>query len=73
MKKGILALIVARKNSKGLKNKNVVKINSKPCIDWTFQAVKKSKLIDLAMLSTDSTKIIKMAKKKRNFCTVHQT
>jgi len=67
MRKKILALIVARKNSKGLKNKNIVKINSKPCINWTFEAVKKSKLIDLAMLSTDSIKIIKMAKKRGIF------
>ena len=67
MKKKILALIVARKNSKGLKNKNIIKINSEPCINWTFKAVKKSKLIDLAMLSTDSAKIIRMAKKKGIF------
>ena len=68
MKKKILGLIVARKNSKGLINKNILKINSKPCIEWTFDAAKKSKLIDFAMLSTDSRKIIKLAKKNKIFC-----
>ena len=68
MKKKILGLIVARKNSKGLINKNIIKINSKPCIEWTFDAVKKSKLIDFTILSTDSYKIIKLAKKNKIFC-----
>lgn len=67
MKKKILGLIIARKNSKGLINKNITKINSKPCIEWTFKAVKKSKLIDFVMLSTDSKKIIKLAVKKKIF------
>ena len=65
MKKKILAVIAARKNSKGLKNKNLVKINSKPCISWTLKAAQKSKLIDLAILSTDSEKVIKIAKKMK--------
>ena len=68
MKKKILGLIVARKNSKGLINKNIIKINSKPCVEWTFDAVKKSKLVDFAMLSTDSKKIIQLAKKNKIFC-----
>jgi len=65
LKKKILAVIVARKNSKGLKNKNLVKINSKPCIFWTFKAAQKSKLIDLPILSTDNKEIIKLAKKMK--------
>ena len=64
----ILALIVARKNSKGLKDKNIYKIKSKPCVYWTFKAAKKSKHINLSMLSTDSYKIISMAKKMKIFC-----
>lgn len=66
-KKKILALVIAKKKSKGLKNKNIFKIRSKPCIYWTFRAAQKSKYIDLAMLSTDSEKIINIAKKMNFF------
>jgi len=62
LKKKILAVIVARKNSKGLKNKSLVKINSKPCVFWSFKAAQQSKLIDLTILSTDSKKVIKIGK-----------
>ena len=61
-KEKYLALIIARKNSKGLKNKNIKIIKSKPCIEWTFIESKKSKLIDEILLSTDSKKIITIAK-----------
>ena len=36
-----LAIIPARKNSKGIKNKNLKKFNKKPLIYWTIQAAKK--------------------------------
>ena len=56
----ILGLIVARKNSKGLKNKHLINIKKKPCIEWTFQAASNSKMLDYRLLSTDSKKIIKL-------------
>jgi len=59
----VLGLIVARKNSKGLKNKHLLKLGKKKCIEWTFLAAKKSKLIDHCLLSTDSKEIIKISKK----------
>ena len=62
-KEKYLAIIVARKNSKGLKNKNIIKINSKPCIEWTFIESEKSKFLDKILLSTDSKKIMTLAKK----------
>jgi CMP-N,N'-diacetyllegionaminic acid synthase len=62
-KEKYLAIIIARKNSKGLKNKNIIKIKSKPCIEWTFIETQKSKFIDKILLSTDSRKITSMAKK----------
>ena len=63
LRKKILALIIARKGSKGLRGKNLVEINSKPCINWTFQAAIKSKFINFSMLSSDSKKMISMAQK----------
>ena len=42
----ILALIIARKNSKGLKNKNILKLGGQPIINWTMESAIKSKYID---------------------------
>ena len=61
----ITCLICARKGSKGLKNKNIKKLNGKPLIEWTFNLAKKIKLFDKIILSTDSEKIINIAKKKK--------
>ena len=41
MKKKILALVLARKNSTRLKNKNIYKLGNKPLISWTFEILKK--------------------------------
>ncbi len=62
-KKKILALIVARKNSKGLKNKHLLKLNNKKIIEWSFIEANKSKYLDSILLSTDSEKIINISKK----------
>ena len=59
----VLGLIVARKNSKGLKNKHLLKLGNKKCIEWTFDEVKKCKNLDHCVLSTDSKEIIKISKK----------
>lgn len=64
-KNQILALIIARKNSKRLKNKNIRLIKGKKCIEWSFLAAKKSKYIDHIFVSTDSNEIIKIAKKQK--------
>ena len=58
----VLGLIVARKNSKGLKNKHLLKLGNKKCIEWTFDEVKKCKNLDHCVLSTDSKEIIKISK-----------
>ena len=63
--KKIICLIVAKKKSTGLKNKNILCLAGKPLIHWTFRAAKKSKFIDQVILSTDSKFIIKIAKKEK--------
>jgi CMP-N,N'-diacetyllegionaminic acid synthase len=65
-KKRILCIVTARKNSKGLKNKNIKKLNGKELFLWPLYAAKKSKYIDKIIISTDSDKIIRIAK-KNNF------
>ena len=61
--KKLLAIVVARKGSKRIKNKNLIKFCNKPLIEWTFSAAKKSKYIDNIFISTDDKKIIKIAHK----------
>ena len=39
-KKKILALVLARKNSTRLKNKNILILKNKPLISWTFDFLK---------------------------------
>ena len=61
--KKVLAIIPARKNSKGLKNKNIININGKPLIYYTITAAKKSKYITDIVGSTDSKEIAAIFKK----------
>ena len=57
MKKNILGITLARGGSKGIKNKNIVKINNKPLIQYTIDEALKSKLLTHYIISTDSKKI----------------
>jgi CMP-N-acetylneuraminic acid synthetase len=59
-----VALIFGRKNSKGLKNKNIKKINGKHMFSHVIDEVKKVKSIKDIYVSTDSNFIISKAKKK---------
>lgn len=66
MRKKILALILARKGSVRLKNKNILKLKGKPLIEWTFKLISKKvirKLFVNVLVSTDSKKIMKLSKK----------
>ena len=60
-----LAIIPARKDSKRIKNKNLVKINNKELIKFTIEAAIKTKKIDEIIVSSDDDKILKIAKKFR--------
>ena len=61
VKKKNLAVILARKGSKRIPNKNIIDFNNKPLIAWTIEAAKKSKIFDEIFVSTDSKKIKKIA------------
>ena len=60
----IIGIVPARKGSKSIKNKNIFKINQKFLIEYTFAAIKKSKL-KKSFILTDSKKIKEIAKKYR--------
>lgn len=59
----VLAIIPARSGSKGIPMKNIRELNGKPLLAYTILAAKKSKLIDRVIVSTDSQKIAKIARK----------
>ena len=56
--------IGARANSKGLKNKNLLKFNGKPLILWSILLAKKISKHAKIIINTDSDQIIKLAKKQ---------
>jgi len=59
----ILCTICARGGSKGVKNKNIKEINSKPLIAYTIEQAKESGLFEHIVVSTDSDNIADIAKK----------
>ena len=60
-KKKILVIIPARKGSKGLKNKHLLRLGNKKLIEWVIGSSKKVNMVDKILLTTDSSKIRKIA------------
>lgn len=60
----ILAVVPARGGSKGIKLKNLRKINGKPLISIVADFIKKCKFLDYSVISTDHFKIAKLGKQK---------
>lgn len=56
----ILAIIPARKGSKGVPMKNIQKILGRPIIEYPIISAKKSKFVNKIVVSTDSQKIAKI-------------
>ena len=71
-----LFLIPAKKNSRGIKNKNLIKINGKSLVERTLKESFSSKLTDLIYVSSDSEDILDIAteynaipiKRPKKFC-----
>tara|TARA_Y100000816_G_scaffold271169_1_gene235498 strand:+ start:4377 stop:5063 length:687 start_codon:yes stop_codon:yes gene_type:complete len=62
MKKKIKIFIFARKNSKGVKNKNLIKVNSKPLIYYSINVAKQIVNNNDIYISSDNVKLKKIAK-----------
>lgn len=56
-------MIPARGGSKGIKDKNIIKILGKPLINWSIEFSKMSRNINRVFVSTDSKKIKEIAEK----------
>lgn len=59
----ILAIIPARSGSKGLPNKNIMLLNSKPMMAYSIEHALKSKLITRIIVSTDSEQYMEIAQR----------
>ena len=59
----VLCTICARSGSKGIKNKNLKKINKKTLIDISLTQAIKSKIFSNIIVSSDSDKILDVSKK----------
>jgi N-acylneuraminate cytidylyltransferase len=59
----VLAIIPARKGSKGIKDKNIHALNGHPLISYSICAAKKIKKIDRIICTTDSDKIAAIARR----------
>ncbi len=68
MEKKILCTICARGGSRGLKNKNIKKINGQELIYHTIDLAKKIKHFSNIVVSSDSKKILDISKKKVDLC-----
>tara|TARA_B100000035_G_C21009734_1_gene559024 strand:+ start:967 stop:1662 length:696 start_codon:yes stop_codon:yes gene_type:complete len=64
MSKNILGVILARGNSKGIKNKNLLKLKNQTLIEIAINNAKKSKKLSRILFSSDSERLIKIARKK---------
>ena len=67
-----VAIIPARGGSKRIKKKNIKLFNSKPIIYWTIKELKKSKLFDLIIVSSDDDKILRLCKKYKVDITIRR-
>ena len=63
MKKNFIAIILARGGSKGIKMKNLTKINGKPLIYWSIKSCLNSKKIHSTWVSSDNIRILNYSKK----------
>lgn len=59
-----VAILLGRKNSKSIKNKNILKIFAKEMFLYPLEAAKKTKSIDKIYVSSDSHYILKASQKR---------
>lgn len=58
-----LAIVPARGGSKSIPYKNIVNLGGRPLISYCIKAIRKSRLVDRLIVTTDDSKIAKVSKK----------
>jgi CMP-N-acetylneuraminic acid synthetase len=59
----VLAIIPARGRSKGLPRKNVRSLCGKPLVAWSIEKARRSRYVDVAMVTTDSDEIADISRR----------
>lgn len=57
----VLAIIPARAGSKGIPDKNIIRLDNKPLITYTIESALESKLLSKIIVSSDGPKILDIA------------
>lgn len=65
-----IAIIPARRGSRGIKNKNIIKIKGKKMIEYSLFSSSKCKKIDKVFLTSNDEKILKLSKKYKKIETL---
>ena len=72
--KKILLVILARKGSRRIKNKNIKKFNGKPLVVWTIeQALRFQNLNSQVLLSSDCEKTLKIGQSYKKLLTIKRS
>lgn len=58
----VLAVIPARGGSKGLARKNILSVQGRPLLAWSFEAARRSRYIDRVVLSTEDPQILSVGR-----------
>ena len=72
-KKITIALVAARKGSKGLKNKNLIKIKNVSIVNLAIKIGLKIKSIDYIALSSDSLKILRQSRDNKKIIKIKRS
>ena len=65
--KNVLVIIPCRSGSKGIRNKNILKLNGVPLINYSIFFAKKLKFVDKILVTTDSKRYQKIINFQGNF------
>ena len=65
--KKVLVIIPCRSGSKGIRNKNILKLNGIPLINYSIFFAKKLKFVDKILVTTDSKRYQKIINSQGNF------
>lgn len=57
-----LAIVLARAGSKGVPGKNIADIAGRPCIAWTIEHARQSRLVDRIVVSSDDPRALEVAR-----------
>lgn len=65
-----VAVILARRGSKGLPGKNTALVAGRPCVAWTIEAALAAETVDSVLVSSDDPEVLDIGTRMGAFCFV---